>query len=252
MALETNKTLAELTPDTPLSHLVSVNQEVAEMLASIGLDVSAHKGETLREVCKQRKWSEEEVLQWVKKHCSLPNDSKTGNAPQVQSKFGDNIAAWCNYLETEFHGPNLELLNEISKDFPRVLQVHGNQYPWLKNMKWHFEDFEDKLRLYFRFEERKLFRLIEKLENDRGSVLDGTLRELDRCLDIIEEDRKRLHYNMENIREKGHGLKNPPNACSTLRILNQNFKLLFSALTEQFKKETEIILPLVQKKLAAE
>ncbi|MBN2732359.1 MAG: hemerythrin domain-containing protein [Balneolaceae bacterium] len=251
MALETNKSLAELTPDSTISHIVSINHEAAEMLASIGLEPSEHMDETLRAVCKQRQWSEVEVLQWIKKYLSVPNDSKTDNTPQEQSNFGENAAAWCNYLKTEFHDPNLELLNEISTNFPRVLQIHGNQYPWLKNMQWHFEGFEGKVRLYFKFEEKKLFRLIEKLENDHGSVLDGTIRELDRCMKIIEEDQKQLHHYMEKVREKGRGFKNPPGACSTLRILNQNFELLFSGLNDQFKKEKEIILPLVQKKLAA-
>ncbi len=244
--MKTNQSLAKLTPDIMLSKLIAIDQEAGHMLSSIGLDPSEHKNETLRSVCKQRQWSEVEVLQWIKKHRVAQNGSANENDIHTEPDFGSNIVEWCNYLEENLHADNLELLSEIGNDFPRVMQIHGNQYPWLKNIKWHFEEFEEKLQLYLLFEEKKLFKLIKKLEKESGNVLEGTARELKRCLNIIKQDQKRLQQYMDTIREKGREFKNPPGACTTLRILNQNFKMLFENLEAQLRVEREKILPIVE------
>lgn len=249
--METTQSPVKLTPDTTFAHLISVDPKAAEMLASIGLDPAEYKEETLRSVCKQRKWSEVEVLQWIKKHSSVRDGSGSENDGCQEPDFENDLLKWTNYIEEELHAYNVQLLNEISDDFPRLHQIHGNQYPQLKNMKWHFENFDDVLRLYLTFEKKKFFKLIRKWDKHRGDMLDGTRRELERCLHIIEEDQERLQRLMKTVRKKGNDFENPAGACSTLRILNQNFKMLYSGLDKQFKMEEKIFLPLVQKKLDA-
>lgn len=249
--METNQSLAKLTPDTTLSHLISVEPGAAQMLASIGLEPAEHKGETLRAVCKQRQWSEVEVLQWIKKHRLVCDESASKDDPYQEPDFNNDVVRWCECIEENTHTSTLELLNEISRDFPRVLHIHGNQYPWLKNMKWQFEHFEDALRLYLRFEQKKFFPLIRKWQESKGEVLDGTIREVKRCVTIITRDQKRLQDVKVTLREKGNEFESPSGACTTLRILNQNFKMLYSGLDEQFEVEEETLLPLLQEKLDA-
>lgn len=247
--METTKSLTKLTPDITLSHLVSVDPESAQMLASIGLDPAEHEGETLRAVCKQRQWSEEEVLQWLKKHRFAGEEIASKADPFQEPDFGTDIVGWCEYIEEHSHISVRELLNEISRNFPRVVQIHGTQYPRLKNMKWHFEYFEDALRLYLRFEQKKFFSLIRKWQESKREVLDGTIRELNRCITIIRDDQKRLQDTMSTLRDKGNEFENPSGACTTLRIMNQNFKMLFKNLEAQFSIEREKVLPMIEQKI---
>lgn len=249
LIMKKKSSLQELTPDATLSQISSADKEAAHLLASIGLDPSNHEGETLRSACKQRQWSEVEVLQWIKKQ-RLSDGRKPGNDPQPEEPdFGDDTLRWCTYLEEKFHAKNLRLLDELTNDFPKVKQLHGNQYPWLKNMQWHFEKLSGDLQLYLKFERMKFFPLIEKIENNSHPILEGTISKLQRSLDIIEKDQKRLLELMNTVREKGQNFENPKGACSTLRILNYNFKDLESSLQRQFVKEREEILPLVRQKL---
>ena len=249
--MKTMQPPVKLTPDITLAHLISVDPKAAEMLASIGLEPTEHKDETLRSVCKQRQWSEVEVLQWIKKHRPVYGGSEKKDEDRPEPGFGNEVVKWCDYIEEDLHASSLELLNEISSDFPRVCQIHGNQYPWLKSMKWHFENFEEALRLYLKFEKNKFFTLIRKWNNHKGYTLDGTVREMNRCISLVRQDHLLLQDYMNTLNDKAHGFQNPSGGCTTLRILNQNFKMLYSGLNKQFKIEKENLLPLVQKKLDA-
>lgn len=248
--MKKDSSLAKLTPDATLSEIMAVDQQAAELLASIGLNPRNYENQTLRSVCQQRQWSEVEVLRWIKKQ----RHSGTGKLVEEKKEkadFGDNLSKWYEYLEEEFHSVNLGLLEEIADSFPRVHKIHGNQYPWLKNMQWHFESFDEALRMYYEFQAKKFFPLIERLHNTKGDLLDGTIRKLERCLEIVEKDQNRLQGFMRSLSENGNGFENPGGACSTLRITNQNFKALSANLNSQFDIERESLLPIIRKKIKA-
>ena len=250
--MDTNQSLPELTPEATISEIIYTDSKAGELLASIGLSLSKHKQETLRSVCQQHKWSEVEVLQWLKKHGRTTNgessNNKTGTVPDEDT----TLIKWTTYLEESFINPNQSLLEELEENFPRIHKVHGNHYPWLKTMKWEFDKFGEALRMYYIFEREKFFPLIGRLKNKSNNNLNhGTIQKLEKSFDIIERDQHRLKKLMKTIREKGKRFKNPGNACSTLRIQNENFKILFSRLQKQFQAEKDQILPLTRKEIRA-
>src|SRR5699024_1343902 len=136
---------------------------------------------------------------------------------------------------------NREMLGAIENDIPRVKKLHGNPYPRLKNMEWYLEKFSRDYKLYLKFEGMKFCPLAEKLTPSNKQPLDGLIRKLQHCLDVVEGDQERLWKLMETIREKGAGFENPSGACSTLRILNYNLKQLETNLKQQFQVEKDHI-----------
>jgi len=242
--MNTDQSLSNLTPEATISEIISADSEAGELLTSIGLSLSEHEQETLRSVCQQRKWSEVEVLQWLKKHSSTTNgESPSANAESVPERDAPLIK-WTAYLEESFLDPNQSLLEELEGNFPRIHKVHGNQYPWLKTMRWEFDRFREALGMYYAFEREKFFPLIGQLKNNSNNNLNhGTIQKLDKSFSVIERDQRRLRNLMKTIREKGNQFENPGNACSTLRIQNENFKILFSQLKKQFEVEEDHILP---------
>lgn len=235
--------LDSLTTGATLSEIVTADPGAGELLKSIGLKRAEHKDQSLRSVCQQFKWSEAEVLRWIKRKCNTKNEVKK------DSVFGESLVQSCEYLIEKFHKPNREMLIEIEKDFPRVHQIHGNQYPWLKNMQWQFERFEEALKMYYRFEEKKFYSLLSKVESTNGDLLYGSIKKLERSIDIIKKDQSRLHEFMKKLRVDSNGFENPEGACSTLRILNQTFKMLFESIENQFQIERDELLPAVQKEI---
>ncbi len=136
--MNTDQSLATITPDATISQITAADKQAAELLASIGLSLAKHKNETLRSVCQQRQWSETEVLKWVKKHTDPVNEDTSNKSEQLPGD-GTNLSEWIEHLKEAFIHPNLALLSELEKSFPRVHKIHGNQYTWLKDIEWHFD-----------------------------------------------------------------------------------------------------------------
>jgi iron-sulfur cluster repair protein YtfE (RIC family) len=241
-------TLAKLTPDATLAQIVTADPEAGELLSSIGLKPGGHENQTLRSVCQQRQWNEVEVLKWIKKQRPLGNGK-----PKKHDNldFRTNLSAGCEYLKEEYHAVNLHLLEEIADGFLRVHKIHGNQYPWLKHMPWHFERLNEALGLYYEFEAKTFFPLVDTLQQARGELLDGTIRKLERCIEIVNKDQDRLRYLMRTLLKMSNKFASPEGACTTLRTTNQNLKSLFSNLHRQFEVEKETLLPAVQQKIEA-
>jgi iron-sulfur cluster repair protein YtfE (RIC family) len=248
--MNSDQSLSDLTPEATISEIIRVNNEAGELLASIGVSLSEHEQETLRSVCQQHKWSEVEVLRWLKKHSSATSGATPNNNTSAVPDKDASLTKWTTYLEESLIRSNQLLLEELDKNFPRIHKIHGNQYPRLKAMKWHFDKFKEALDMYYAFEQEKFFPLIECLKNKGNNNLNhGTIQKLEKSFAVIERDQRRLRKSMNTIREKGNEFENPGNACSTLRIQNENFKILFSQLEKQFEVETDQLLPLTKEKV---
>lgn len=251
--MKTDQSPAEITPEATISQITAADEQAAELLASIGLSLSKHEDETLRSVCQQRQWSEVEVLNWVKKHRFTTKGGPDENEMERPPGGAASPEEWGRYLEKGYINPHLELLEELNKSFARVHKIHGNQYLWLKNMQWHFDKFEEALRMYYRFEKEKLFPLLARLMNSkRGNINHGIIRKLQKSFSIIKRDQDRLTRLMKTIRRKGNNFENPEGACTTLRIQSKNFEILFSSLYKQFKVESEQFIPGVKKEIKAQ
>lgn len=239
--------LKKLTPDATIHQIISAEKSAEALLLSIGLSPENHKSETLRSVCQQKKWSEVEVLKWLKKNCQ--NNSIQSSNKEESPDFGNNLSQWCYYVQDNFLIKNHELLEEISNDFMRVHKVHGNQYEWLKNMRWYLEHLEEKLNYYFNFQQYKLFPLLNSFKDSRNKALHGTIKKISNGIEIIEEDQSEILELINVIEKKGEGLESPGGACSTHRILNNNIKTLFSSLRKQVEIERKYVIPLIKRKL---
>lgn len=249
--MSNSQSLKGLTPDATIDQIINAEKNAGKLLASIGLSPDNHKSETLRSVCQQKKWSEVEVLKWLKKNQQNNSVSKSEKDKKEPLELGNNLEKWCDHLEKHFITKHRQLLEEINSDFPRVHKIHGNQYGWLKNMHWYLEKLEEKVNYYFYFQQSKLFPLLEELENSKKKVLHGTITKINNGIEIIEEDQDEILDLIDTTEKKGQGLENPEGACSTLRILNYNIKTLFSSLRKQIELEREHIIPLVKQKLAS-
>lgn len=246
------ETLARITPEATINEIISADKQAAKLLESIGLSVTEHENETLQSVCQQRQWSEVEVLKWVKKHSSATNEERSEDGIKSTPDTESSLQEWTVYLEETFIRPNQNLLEELDQSFPRVQRVHGNQYPWLKNMRWDFNEFEEALQMYYEFELKKFFPLIGRLSDSKpSSINNGAVQKIEKSFTVVQKDQKRLQQLMKTIREKGKQFENPGNACSTLRIQNKNFITLFAKLNEQFEIEQEHLVPHLKKELKA-
>ncbi|SMO47818.1 hypothetical protein [Fodinibius sediminis] len=240
--------LTKLSPDAKLSQIMSANHCAAELLRSIGLRPSNHSNETLRSICRQRQWNEVEVLQWIKKK-SHSGENCNEFAEQQEPHYGNDLLKWCNYVSDTLHVPTTSLLQEISGRFPKFSTGGVNQYPRLEEMQRYFTNFSEDLQLYMKFEQLKLFPLARRVSQSDAHILDGTIRQLQRGVQIISSDQKRLSRLLDTVAEQGHHFHTPPDTSSAHSILYKTLLTLKSQLNKQFKVEKEHIIPLIHRSL---
>ncbi len=245
-----SQTLSKLTPDSTLERIISVDRDAAQLLASIGLDISTNQDKTLREVCAQKQWSEIEVIQWIHKNHYLKHLGKDQSEPKEKTIDQKNIADQCDDLENNYHAYFREVLSNLTENFPRVCNIHGNQYPWLKQLQWHFDRFEDDLSFYLKFEQAKLFPLVRQLHKQGlYDVKDGLARSLERSVEILYEDHQKLNHQMEKLEEIGRGFELPEGSCATFHMLFKDLEKLIAKVRVYFKVEKKSVVPCVQNKL---
>lgn len=240
-----NQKLENLTPDATIAQIIEANSGAAELLASIGLSPGDYKENTLRSVCQDQKWSEVEVLQWLKK-----NQRKSTYTQTESAGLGDDLEKWCSYLQENYLAKNAELLNDTAAHFSRVHKIHGNQYEWLKNIRWYVKTLDEKLGFYFYFQREKLYPLLDELSNSPKNILHGTIKKITHGIEILEEDRHEILHLIRSIKERSE--QDPAGTCSTLRIFYQDLETLLSSLKEQIEIERKHLIPLTKRKLKQE
>lgn len=244
--MSTEKTLNKLTPEATINQIISSDENVAKLLNSIGMKPEQYQDQTLRSVCQQRQWNEEELLSWIKKNHTEPDCIK--NVPE-DPDFKEDLPHWCSWLSDSVQPCIRELLTDISRDLPRVQLVHGNQYTGLKNIEWHFKTLNHQLNLYLSLENETFFPLANELNDRQESILYGKVGDLKRALQILESDRPKIKKEMDKIREFSDGFKHPAGACTTLRIMYKDLEDLSTQLKRYFSIEQEKLFPLIKEQL---
>lgn len=248
--MKTSHKSISLNPETTLEQLITVDEKIAELLASIGLNTFQHQEKTLRQICSEKQWNEDEVLSWIRKNQYLGKVQSENRADDEDARLKEkNLAELCDFMEDEHHVIIRELLGDIERDFPRVCKVHGHQYPWLKQVHWELESFFDDVILYLQYEREKLFSYVRQLHQKESQVMDGLAQGLNHSVDLLTHDHKRLRDSMKSIEKASKNFHIPEGSCTTLRIVFQNIRELFETFKTHFETEQRYLLPSLQRKL---
>jgi iron-sulfur cluster repair protein YtfE (RIC family) len=248
--METTQKSTHLNPDTTLEQLITVDENIAELLASIGLNASQHQDKTLRQICTEKQWNEEEVVSWIRKNQYLDSvQSENRRDADEELLKNKNLAELSDFLEDEYHVIIKELLSDIDRDFPRVCKIHGHQYPWLKQVHWQINSFFDDVMLYLQYEREKLFSYVRQLHQKESQVMDGLAQGLKHSLDVLSHDHKRLSDSMRSVEKSSKHFYVPEGSCATLRIVFQNIRELFDVLQRHFETEKKYLIPSLKQKL---
>lgn len=240
--MRTEKELINLTPEATINQIILSGQNASKLLKSIGMKPELFLDQTLRSVCQQLKWNEDEILNWINKR---HNETECIMKNSIEPDFNEDLLQWCGWFSDSVQPCIRELSNDISRDLPRVQLVHGNQYTWLKNIEWHFKSLSDQINFYFSFISDSLFLQANEQTDQRRSVLIGKVNELEQAFEIMETNRPNIQEEMNKIRKFSDDFKHPDGACSTFRIMNKNLTDLFTQLDRYFTIEQEQLFPLI-------
>lgn len=231
-----DRTLKQLTPESTLEQLISTDRQAANLLASIGMNPGLNRDRTLRSVCRDLQWNEEEVLQWVKKEIRRQEC-------EAEPEEAGSLEGISRELQQAMQPCLFDLIVEIENGLPRVHQIHGTQYPELKVVDWVFGELREALKQYLVFEKELFFPLVLEFSNLKESMLYGNVRKLGRSISILKEDQNTIRENMRRLEKKTGRFSPPEGSCSTLRILYRNLEALSVQLERYFSIENRQLFP---------
>lgn len=235
-----NNSQPKLTADATLSEIVLNCSDAGRLLETIGLKPSAYKDQSLRSVCRQLNWSENEVLRWLKKKC-VEDINVTEKVTTNQS-----LDEWVQYIKVEHLDKNIATIEIIKTDFDRFSHSHNYSYKWLSIIKKQLGNLEDTLRMYYRFEEKKFYPLLLRIEQSEGDLLYGSIKKIERGIEIIQKDQGRIRGFMKDIRVASNSFEVENTDAAKLGILIQKIEELFENINKQFDLEAKHLLPAVQ------
>lgn len=239
-----------VTADTTLGQIFNINSYAQELLRSIGFNPIGQTDKTLRQICTERQWSENEVLEWIGHH----HNDKVEHQPSAsfaEDLFNHDVRITdvCHYLKKETIPKIENLSSDISKDYERVLKIHGIQYPWLKEAAPYVEQMLSKLQYLMYFEKMKFYSLVEEYSHQKEKILDRDVQNLRRSIQIVRDDHQNILKSIHHINRLSNNLQYPEGACSAMRILCNRLKMLTELVGRHFDIEEKHLLPAVENKL---
>ena len=248
--MKSETTIQYITPEATIHQIASFNRLVPKLLESIGLDLKTNFYKTLRQICTEKQWNEAELLAWINEHPQKSYSFFQNGIPDENELNGATSSEVCDYLLNHSLNSVLDLAASVRKDYPRVINVHGNQYPWLKESDWHIRQLLNRLDFYFNFEKKRFYPLVKLFEKEREKMLDGNAQGLMRSVTIVKEDHQQIRSAMKTIRELSSDFNFDETSCSTLRILCNQLKSFDKMLDSHLNIEKEYLLPDIEQKLA--
>lgn len=230
--MNTAKTVHQLSAQATIGQIVTVSNSAESLLHSIGLKPEAHQEKTLRQVCTELKWNEEEVLEWIKRK-NLPEKSEPGRQVENQHSVEEMTLTerFAFFLKT-FHGGIHSLLNEVNATLPRVYKVHGIQEHSLKVLEQEFESFRKRLTMYLKFQKSRYFDRVKQFQKEKNEVSDGVVQELIKSIDVIRDDQRELNKSIDTFGRITDQFDLPEHACSTYRIMIRSLESLVKEVKE--------------------
>lgn len=249
--MKTESTIQKLTPEATLDQIISVNSNAPYLLQSIGLDPNGHTDKTLRQICSEKQWNEVELLEWIKKNPPAEQVKKNVDLFKKKTRnIGTSVTEICNFLTSETLPVIKNLSFQIRNEYERVSQVHGMQYSWLNEAKWHVNELLNTLQYFIKFEKETFYPLVTEFQKRGEQILDGSVQNLKRSLSVIKDDHSLVKEKMQQINTISNHFHFDESACSTLRILCSRLETFFDVLTDHIEIEVKRLLPGIEKKLS--
>jgi len=246
--MNTIKKVHQLSEQATIGQITSVSKTAAGLLHSIGLKPKKYIDKTLTQVCAEMKWSEEEVLSWIKQKNIIFND-KFKNESELASQIGKmGFTERTQLCYTTYHDTIFELLDDVNRSLPRVYQVHGIQDHSLKLLEREINLLSDRIKLHLKFQKNRFFRQLQKFESEKKEVTDGVVQGLIKSIQIIRQDQMELSERMEKIGKFANQYELSEHTCSTHRIMIKNLEALVGIIKEMnIEIENSLSQPLLKK-----
>ena len=190
--------------DKSLAQIVTDNYKTAQVFEKYGLDFCCKGKRTLQHACEEKGITVNNVLTEL---------SLQGSGGEEKMVFPDLTATeLVNHITSVHHQYIRENTPIITAYLLKVVEKHGDRYPFMEEVLARFLTMAADLNEHMRQEEQVVFPFI--LGNSELHSND-VLQDIHR----MEEEHDHAGFALQQIRRLTNDYQAPPNACTTFRLV---------------------------------
>ena len=229
-----------------MSHNPDGNQSIGALAASrpasipiferLGLDFCCRGSRAFAEACRERGIDPDTVRREIddaEAHTPSPPDRDWARA---------SIVELADHIEQTHHVYAREAFARLASIVPRVVAVHSETHPELRELADLIEELRQDMHDHFIREERVLFPWLRRLER-HSEIHTGPPWSVQRPISCMEHDHDAVAACFRRMRDLTHGFAPPAGACASYAAVLHTLADLERDTHVHIHKENNILFP---------
>jgi len=228
--------MSSIDTNTSVGELVVQRPSRSRIFQRLGIDFCCGGKKSLADACAGRGLDAASVLRVLE----ASEDSPTTGGVDVA---GMGLGELCDHIETTHHAFLLGELPRLHAMITKVAAVHGDRYPWMRDVLAVYRDLMNEMLEHMGKEERVLFPAIRALESGgtpEAVPCGGTIA---RPIGVMESEHESAGAALAKIRELTSQFTPPMDACNTFRAALDGLRELEADMHQHVHKENNVLFP---------
>ena len=221
-----------ITPDTTIKSLVVDDARRTRLFERLGIDYCCGGKRPLREVCAERDLDPNTVIQMLQAFEADQDSAEDTDWSEA------SLGALIDHIEGTHHAYLRDELPRLERLLKKVAAVHGEQVPWMVDVRDVFGGLKSELLDHLAKEEEVVFPLIRALEKGDDLPENATLAG---GIHLMEDEHDAAGAALEDMRALTDGFTPPEWACGTFRAALSGLAELEADTHRHVHKENNIL-----------
>lgn len=227
-----------ITKETIIGELVAQNYRTASVFKNNKIDFCCNGNRTIEDACTQKKIDSDTLIAALQSVAVPSSDAGTDYNSWPLDLLAD-------YIEKKHHRYVTGKIQEITPFLEKVVRVHGDHHPQLKEVEQLFKASAAELTAHMKKEEMILFPFIRKMvaAKDNGTVAQAPFGTVQNPIRMMMHEHDGEGERFRKIATLTDDYTPPSDACNTYRITLSLIKEFEEDLHLHIHLENNILFP---------
>lgn len=221
---------------TTVGQLVADRPSRSRVFQQLGIDFCCGGKQSLEEACRARGLDPRTVLQTL-----LAGEKSDPVGCVDVAKL--SLTELCDHIEQSHHSYLRLELPRLREMIVRVVAVHGQRRPWMRDVLAVFEPFTQELMSHMMKEERVLFPMIRAMESGEEHIAGHCGGTIANPVRMMEHEHDDAGEALRRMNELTNGYTPPADACNTFRAALDGLRELEADMHQHVHKENNVLFP---------
>jgi regulator of cell morphogenesis and NO signaling len=228
-----------ITPDSSAGELVKLNFRTAQIFQANKIEYCCEGNKSISDACKENEVNPEQLIRQLEEVLS----QKSQDNEYLNNLELNDI---CSYIVSRHHAYVRKNIPFLSKNFEKLFEVHGEEYPELLKIIELLNDFTEDFFLHMQKEEIMLFPFIQGLEaakKDNTTLPRSPFRSISNPIVMMLAEHQNEGQIFDKICELYANLRMPGSSCATYEVTLSLLKDFENDLHTHIQIENNILFP---------